>query len=89
MGNDEQRERWIDCVVISLVVGLVFLLIVTPCFSRWMASQIPSTSYRTIAAAGLMMIVAFIVAAIVVNRRDKHCGKGRNPCPLLDGNCGC
>jgi len=75
MDISEQRERWVDCMVISVCVTVIFLLILTPFFSNWMICQIPHIGYRTMTAGFIILGATFIISALVLVKRDNqwHC----------------
>ena len=70
MDISEHRERWVDCMIISVLVTVVFLLILTPFFTKWLYSQIPHTGYRTMTAGFIILGATFIISAVILVKRD-------------------
>lgn len=61
----EQRQRWLNCLLVAVVVSLVFLLLCSAQAQRWMCAQVPHTGYRVVTAATLIFIAAFVATAVV------------------------
>lgn len=63
--QEDERQRWVNCILVALVVTLFFLLICCSAFCRWFSTQIPCPNYRTAAAAAIIFAVSFLAAAVV------------------------
>jgi len=72
MDKSWAREKWVDCLIIAFLIFLIFLLLMTPFFTSWFAYEIPDGHYRTITAGFIILGISFLIAGIIITKRDRQ-----------------
>lgn len=72
MNSVEQREIWVDCLIIALIISLTFLILCCKNVIIWFEEEIPNSNYRVLSISGVIFIVAFVTAGLILTRREEQ-----------------